>query len=439
MKKSFIPILLLSIILITDYQFCYSSSSQVPEWINAEFRKNNYPDSDYLTGFCSQKNYRKQDETELSRQLLDYAKQLLIESVSVNIQVISISQTEAIETQKKVSVSDYLKTCVSSNSNLSITGLKTKVYYSRKEKMGYAFAYVNKPEVEKNYQWKIKELVLKATSISSSFEDLPLIDLQKRINEIQQIILKLENYQSILVGIGVIDPEILQTDKTMQIRKLCDANQQRLKKNKFQSIQELAFFLIHDLKDNYPQDSLIVFNDITFEQTGIGSEFSFKLKETLKQEAILQQLKIAAIESPENENAFYSLSGKYWEDKEYLKIMVLLSDPWNNAVIACAKVQITKKACQNNNISYLPSNIQKALNRQVLFMENPLIPNNLNIDIWTNRGKNNLIFREGDTLQLFVQANKECYLRFIYYLADGTKVLLLDNYLIEEEFAERPL
>ena len=55
----------------------------------------------------------------------------------------------------------------------------------------------------------------------------------------------------------------------------------------------------------------------------------------------------------------------------------------------------------------------------------------MSIDLFTNYGKENLIFEEGDTLRLYIKANKECFVRFIYHLADGSKVLLLDNFLVE--------
>ena len=55
----------------------------------------------------------------------------------------------------------------------------------------------------------------------------------------------------------------------------------------------------------------------------------------------------------------------------------------------------------------------------------------LNIEIWTGKGTDNLIYEEDELLKLFVRANKECYIRLIYYLADGSKVLLLDNYYID--------
>jgi hypothetical protein len=47
----------------------------------------------------------------------------------------------------------------------------------------------------------------------------------------------------------------------------------------------------------------------------------------------------------------------------------------------------------------------------------------LKVDLWTNKGRDGLIFTEGDTIVVHVQANKPCYLRMVYHLADGRRIL----------------
>lgn len=45
----------------------------------------------------------------------------------------------------------------------------------------------------------------------------------------------------------------------------------------------------------------------------------------------------------------------------------------------------------------------------------------------TDRGTQNLHYREGETLRLYVRANSPCHLRLIYRLADGQLILLADD------------
>lgn len=57
----------------------------------------------------------------------------------------------------------------------------------------------------------------------------------------------------------------------------------------------------------------------------------------------------------------------------------------------------------------------------------------LTVEIRTNKGSENLFFKEGEEMQIWVKANKECYLRLIYTLASKDKVLLLDNFKINKK------
>jgi hypothetical protein len=83
-----------------------------------------------------------------------------------------------------------------------------------------------------------------------------------------------------------------------------------------------------------------------------------------------------------------------------------------------------------NNIEFLPENFINANIKNKTFTENEIVGGDLNLEIWTNKGTENLLYSEGDTLRLYIRANKECYVRFIYHLADGSSVLLLDDHYI---------
>jgi hypothetical protein len=59
------------------------------------------------------------------------------------------------------------------------------------------------------------------------------------------------------------------------------------------------------------------------------------------------------------------------------------------------------------------------------------------IDIRTNKGQDNVLYSEGEEARFEVQSNRSCYLRFIYLMADGTQVLLLDNYYLSGDKANQ--
>jgi hypothetical protein len=73
------------------------------------------------------------------------------------------------------------------------------------------------------------------------------------------------------------------------------------------------------------------------------------------------------------------------------------------------------------------------MNNMQMFAKDEMKGGELQVEIITNKGKEGQIFSEGEMMKLFVRSNRECYLRFIYHLADGSKVLLLDNYYINRD------
>ena len=99
-------------------------------------------------------------------------------------------------------------------------------------------------------------------------------------------------------------------------------------------------------------------------------------------------------------------------------------------VLAGAEALLSKDWFTADNKSYLPEQFEEAGKRMKLFKEGEIVGGGLNLDLWTNKGNENLLFHENDTLKIYVRSNHECYLRFVYYMADGSKALLMDDYYI---------
>lgn len=62
----------------------------------------------------------------------------------------------------------------------------------------------------------------------------------------------------------------------------------------------------------------------------------------------------------------------------------------------------------------------------------------LNLKLWTSKGVKPT-FIEDEDVKLYFQANKECYVRIIYKMADGTAVLLADNLKVEKKDLNKQL
>lgn len=138
-----------------------------------------------------------------------------------------------------------------------------------------------------------------------------------------------------------------------------------------------------------------------------------------------------------NENICYTIDGKYFVEGEKLRINCNLTDPQNNIIVASANAYIKLIFLSNNKISYTPQNI-KQFNEDQRIIDKEKIKNDFFIDVWTNKGNENPIYEDGEQMTITIEASKECYIRIIDIFADGTKLLLLDNFKIETSMINKP-
>ena len=65
--------------------------------------------------------------------------------------------------------------------------------------------------------------------------------------------------------------------------------------------------------------------------------------------------------------------------------------------------------------------------------------NQLELEIWTDRGKDALLYSQGEIMEFYLRTNEPCYVQLIYSLADGRKTVLVDNLKINLESVNQSL
>lgn len=211
-----------------------------------------------------------------------------------------------------------------------------------------------------------------------------------------------------------------------------------MKYEKPHNISEFSKWLSFMMKFQFSntQDMINLMN-FTYQDTRMASQFSKKLTNILEQKLSANAgYKITTkqyLPFVDDKPFKYTISGTYWEEGNNLKMVTVLKDARNQKTIASAENTIPKFVLEKNAVAYKPDNFEKALKDQRIFKTDEIVPSDLNVEIWANKGNENLIYTENDTLALYVRANNKCYLRLIYYLADGSKVLMMDNYYVSPE------
>lgn len=417
------------IILFTAQAYC-----QKPEWIDASARASMFPESKFLVGFASQAGGRMESSDELLEKVSEYSRIQLIESIWVDIRSIGSydlnnSEDGTQETFRKNSVSF---------SNAQISGLKTETFYDPKKKEGYAITYASKEEVLNLYTNNIKadkDQIRKR--IAEAEKDLAKGNRQHALYEYFNclpVFRKIEEAQTLL---AVLHGAFKEDKEHAELKALVSDGVQKVKTDQQFNIDDAAYFMAFGFKAQIKElDKPVMLSHFTYHDSQMASTFSKRLYNALEQKltriANYQVIKEMDAKSSISQT-HYAITGTYWEENNEIRITATLRELRSGKALASMESAVPLATVKAADLSYKPDNYDNAVSVSKILIKDEVKANDLQLDIWTNKGMQNLVYSEGEKMNIFLKANKECYVRIIYHLASGEKVLLLDNYFINSK------
>jgi len=412
----------------------FSVFAQAPTWTKFELRSQQYPIDKYLLGFSSEVMLPNQTQSELLERISGYAKNQLVEGIITEIKAVSTLNLHNVNGNSE----EEFKLMSSSSSHATIVGLKVETYFEKQKKkeIGYAFAYALKAEVIQYYTNNIQVFLANANSqlsiATKNQKKGKSEEALKTLYKLQTGFREVEHAQAVITTLsGNFNLASLQRDVVSTKKEEVQNDINEILSNDQFSLEDAAFYISRAiaLQIGNSQAPISVSN-FTFENSPMGSPFSRRFKAAIEQKLIAQGLVVSTKVNNTNDLILY---GTYWEENEELKVITVLRSQQTSQAMASSECFIPKSDLTQKGIDYLPENYKTALIAEQQLASKEVIGGDLNIEIWTGKGKDNLIYIEDELLKLFVRANKECYIRLIYYLADDSKVLLLDNYYIDRD------
>ncbi|MEN7546704.1 DUF4384 domain-containing protein [Rapidithrix thailandica] len=434
LKTMHVPKLLSTFVLVLT---SLSLFAQEPFWTDYARRKAKLPESRYLVGFSSQAQVSAARKEDAMEALLEMAKKQLVESVQVTVKSISTMNIENLDSKTL----EYFKQSSVSYSNLNISGLKTETYYDAKKQEAFAIAYARRSEVTENYR---QTLLKNLHTLESSLKEIGRYFTEenqemaiKTCFGSQTLFREIEEAQTIIIAMGQTSQEEIKASIEKYHLYQTQVNQYLTQLTSYEklTLNEVAFYISAGFKAQIgrPVASTQLYN-FTYENTQVGSEFSQRLSLALEQKLIQEgEFEIVKpTEYSENFKPLHLITGTYWKEANRLKIVAILRNARNGKAIASMEGYLPLQWLTQNQVDYVPENFQQAQQEEKTFVEEATKHQDFYIDMWTNKGKDGLVFSEGELLKISVNTNESCYLRVIYHLADGSRVLLLDNYYIAD-------
>ena len=411
----------------------FGALAQTPSWVNYVNRMTDYPESTHLVGYVAEVNTTDQTPEDLLQRLSGLAKDQLVENILVDIKSISTLNIHNVNTETQ----ETFKRNSTSVSNATIAGLKAETYYDKRKKTAYAIATAKKHEVIKHYSNEISNSLDQInTNYQITKNQIEAGDNQKALVSLFQIQTAIKNVEHSLTMLVTLSGDFnhpgLKRSEINSYKVKLDKDLNSVRNTEQFSLEDAAFYIAYALHTQLADKTTpILVNNFSYQDTPMSSAFSRRLQASVSQKLVSQGF-IIATQGGQNIKSLV-LSGSYWEEGSKLKVSALLRNQDNGAAISSAECYLPKETVTSLGITFTPENYKQAMVNMKMFAKNEVKGGALQLELFTNKGKDNLIFTEGEMLKLFVKANRECHLRFIYHLADGSKVMLLDNYYIDRD------
>lgn len=413
--------------------------TQQQDWVRYGFRQSRYPDKTHFKGFVSYYLVKDTDLNALQENLTERAKIQLSENIRVSL---SSQITNTMTNVNGTSVEEFRKVSTS-YAQVDLPGIKTDFYIDQRKKEAYAFARVRKEEVISFYTTELELAISKLKAISktgnkSEEESDPSLALM-RFNEISPAVRKVEEIQAVLIACGVRDRGILQIDAVSEIRSRTLEQLGEARKNTKMNLGLMSAFLAQSLvEQSLNKEVPVVMGGISYKDSQMASALSERLKALVALELNRNGYQLMAYQDPtqQGEGSFYQLRGTYWEDGSG-SIQVILNVYEAGAgpklLVASSEAWTTIELLDQANVSHFPSNYLQASEKQEMLEQGKVVNGGMEVELWTNKGVDSPVFKEGEKLSISVRVNRPGYLRLLNYWADGTQLLLLDNYYINQE------
>lgn len=401
-----------------------------PDWVTNNGKSGKFPTALYLTGYSAATASNGVSREQAEELALENARKNLIEKISISIHSVTISKTEEVGEK----YSSFFNSAVQSTSNMEIQGLESLRYYD--DETAYAFVYVKREIFQATYKHKVQ--VVKK-EIDSKIKTAQSLEAQKKTTHALEeylscmpLVRQLEESQTILSFINISNTltELEQTAETSEVSaaKIREAIH-NLTQKPVTSIDDLAWYLAFQLKEQLKQEnntSLFV-SPLVYQDTKMGSSFSRFFNQVMEQK-INEVTKWNVVQA----HAPMILTGSYWEQNDKVKFIVTIRTANEGKILASAEAMIGKNIVEVSGKSLKPENTQAALIDQKIFAQGETAGGGLMLEAWTNKQIQGNLFVENEKMLITVRVNMPCYIRLLYHMADGTRVLLLNEYYIDQ-------
>ncbi|MBM3216013.1 DUF4384 domain-containing protein [Candidatus Poribacteria bacterium] len=381
------------------------------------------------------------DPQDRVREAREDARADLVKSIRTVVQSEYLRRKEEIgERFESVAVSQTVSTA-----SMEIAGVQ---YRLRDEgKTTYALAYVDREEA-KRLHYEIADRT--AQEISAALENARRLAHAGRRDEalrayaaIYPLLARLDDALAVLLVVHGEPPTVPVASSTV------DAEIDQVENAAPTSLADAAALLVRRLDRCAPMGSAVLVQTPVYSSASFSSPFASHFRRLIEvalgPRAVPMTTSFQARgvdtrrDAARQSSARVLLRSAYVESGEDIEIIGFADRVETAERVGSARVVLPRALAVEANLDTRPQNFAEALadSHEIGDAELEVVSGALRLELWTNRGADGLAFEEGDVYKLYVRTNRPCTVRLLYHLADGTRVVMFEDYTIPATMANR--
>lgn len=405
---------LLTLILVLGYIPSTFAGAPPPFWVQTNGAMHDNMDSSrFIVGYAVARDGKEGDRLEAAKAR---AVAQISEAISLRIHSEFTDYSQEANGKSVYEISSIM-TLVS---DIALSGVKIQTYMDPSGD-AYALAALDRKSAATEKR-RLRDAALREakTHLGSKTEN-EAARLQALLHAQRCLIDAVTNQAIVVVLAHSPEDQALDIDLALQATGVATALE-ALKQSRATSIDGAIALLAFQLKGQGVQSGKnLTISPLWFGVTSLSSVFGRYVALHLAPALASQKGKAAAPAV---------LEGTYFVTGDDIKIVCQVRDVDSGRTVAAAQTTLAKKAV-GAELPLQPQNYQQALADQKVLGLDEIVSGGLRLELWTSTGGDRQVLHEGVEFSIFVRINQPAYVRLIYHLADGKRVLLEDGYRID--------
>jgi hypothetical protein len=413
--------LLLSLILLG---LTTASQAAKPEWVKRHGQSSEHPSGEYLTGY----GVASGDDA------LEQAKQAAAADLARKISVRIESEVSDVSREENGDYTYKIAAVTRSTTDVQLSSLKYEEPYKKRGKV-YVLAWVRRTEAARSRRRdrdramsELRACMKVAAEQEKAQRRAAALESYETCRAPIASALQHDAVANALLPQSARDREVFS--ELVSMSRSLDGTIESMLKTPTGSLPSAADAMALQLtRQGVSKQSRIVVSHLGFGTTNLSSSFGRQAGIELER-ALAGTVTPVSSMSESSPRPDLAISGVYLEDGDRVRLSVTAREIETARLVASAESSLPSSSLPAH-LELRPSNFEQALRDQKILAEGGLVSGDLQLEVWTDKGRGGVLYTEAEELKLYMRVNQAAWIRLVYVLQNGAQVPIDQGYYVD--------